>query len=324
MFTVEMIEYAGYLYLRTLSLNATVDIFQAWFNKKVLDKSVLIKHLISLINTLPELGELTCYFKPKRVGYYAFDGLWFKYRGEDKVLLICLDVETLDLVNYEIADDENYQTWGKLIKKIEHYEPNILFSAKGFFVDGELGLLKQLKEKYPNIPKQLCAFHKYTRVGQIIPLKRAIGVTKIIKRKVEKVIFASTKQEAITALIDLKRYAGKHQQNRKLKMIIGVLKRNFDLLTTHFDNPEMSPYNNVLEGFNHIIKRRLRLTKGFKKEMNMHCWMKLILLDYRFHKIKSSKFIHRNGNSPLELAGVELPKYFNWLKLVRKKFKTPT
>lgn len=58
--------------------------------------------------------------------------------------------------------------------------------------------------------------------------------------------------------------------------------------------------------------------KGFKKELNMNRWLKLILLDYRFHKIHSSKFPDRNNKSPLELAETNLPKYHNWLTLVRK------
>lgn len=158
--------------------------------------------------------------------------------------------------------------------------------------------------------KQLGAFHKYSRVGQIIPFVRAKGIERVIKRKVEQVIFAPTKKQAILALVSLKRYAEIHQKNKKLRQIIGVLKRNFDLLITHFDNPEMSPYNNVLEGFNHLIKRRLRLMKGFKKEMNIYRWLKLILLDYRFHTIKTSLFKERNGKSPLRISWRSITKTF--------------
>lgn len=319
MFTVQMIEYAAYLYLRTLSLNATVEIFQTWFSKEVLSKDILLKHILKLIDNLPSYGEVTQIFKPQRSGYYAFDGLWFKYLGKNLVLLICFDAETLDIIHYQIAEDEGYSTWKKLFEIVERYEPELLLSAKGFMMDGELGLMKLLKETNPNTPKQLCVFHKYTRVGQIIPLKRVKGVNLEIKQRVEKVLFASTKQKAISSLIELKRYAQEHQENKKLREIVGVLKHNFDLLLTHFDNPEMSPYNNVLEGANHLIKRKLRLTKGFKKRMNVDKWLKLILLDYRFHKVKTSKFKFRNGNSPLELAGVNLPKHFNWMRLVRKK-----
>lgn len=319
MYSVAMIEYAAFLYVRTMSLSNTAAIFQAWFNKEVLSKDVLLDHITRLIDMLPSLGETTVLFKPQRSGYYAWDGLWTKYRGADIVILICLDVKTLDILGYYVANDETFETWKALRDKIDSVEPGILAKAKGFFMDGEPGLLKLFKEEHGNTPRQLCAFHKYSRVGQIIPFVRAKGIDKIIKAKVEKVIFAPTKDVAILALLDLKRYAQAHQENAKLRKVIGVLKRNFDLLLTHFDHPEMSPYNNVLEGFNHIVKRKLRLMKGFKKELNIDRWLKLILVDYRFHEIKSSSFKDRNGNSPLELAGVKLPKNFNWIKLVRKK-----
>lgn len=319
MFAKSMIEYAAFLYLRTLSLNNTVDIIQAWFSQEILSKDVLLNHIIQLIDKLPSFSTVTQMFKPMRSGYYAWDGLWLKYLGEDFVLLVCFDVETLDIINYQIAEDEIYDEWKKLADKIENTEPQILSSAKGFFADGELGLMKLLKNGYSQVPLQLCAFHRYSRIGQIISFKRAKGIHKIIKTKVEKVIFAKSKYEAIQALAELKRYAQVHQKNKKLREAIGVLKRNFDLLLTHFDNPQMSAYNNALEGFNHIVKRKLRLMKGFKSELNTHRWLKLILLDYRFHKIKTSKFPYRNGKSPLQLADVKLPKYFNWIKMVGRK-----
>lgn len=319
MFTQEMIEYIAYVYLRSLSLQNTVEIARAWFEKDYLSKKTILKHLEKLIDKLPAMEQVSKKLKPFRSGYYAWDGTWLKYKGENIVLLICFDVATLDLVNYLVVPDENYETYGVLINIINENEPDILAKARGFYADGELGLLKQLKEKFPNVPLQLCVFHKYARAGQIVPFVRAKGMDKDIKIRVEKVLFAPTKADAVKSLKQLKRYAQAHQKNKKLKKIIGVLKRNFDLLLTHFDHPEMSPYNNVLEGFNHIIKRKLRLMKGFKKELNIDRWLKLLLLDYRFHKIHSSKFPSRNGKSPLELAKVELPKHFNWLKLVRKK-----
>ncbi len=318
MYMPEVIEYAAYLYLRTMPLNNTVDIVRAWYNREVLTKSNLLGHLETLIDRIPDFDQVTLHFKPERSGYYAFDGLWIKCQGQNAVLLICLDVQTLDLVNYHIADDENYQTYGLLIDKINLIEPGLLERAKGFFLDGELGLLKQLKEKYSSVPKQLCAFHKYTRVGQIIPLKRIRGINKEIKVKVEAVIFALSKQEAEAALKDLKLFAHEHQENENLKKIIGVLKRNFDLLLTHFDHPEMSPYNNVLEGFNHILNRKFLVLKGFKTKLNMHRFIKLLLLDYRFHTIKTSNFANRNQKSPLQLANVNLPTYYNWITFLRK------
>jgi len=56
--------------------------------------------------------------------------------------MICFDVASLDIVNYLIADDENYITYGQLIEAVNTAEPDILTKAKGFYADGELGLLK--------------------------------------------------------------------------------------------------------------------------------------------------------------------------------------
>jgi transposase-like protein len=245
--------------------------------------------------------------------------MWFKYRGEDRVLLICFDTATLDVVNYFIARKEDYYTWGRLLEIVDSSEADLLERAKGFYSDGKLGLVKQLRKKYSYVPLQLCVFHKYARSGQIVPFVRAKGEDERIKSMVEEVLFASSRENAVAALDDLRRYAREHQQTKKVKQIVGVLNRNFQLLLTHFDHPEMSPYNNALEGFNHILKRRIRLMKGFKKDLNLDRWIKFMLLDYRFHKINSSKFPDRNQKSPLELAGCDLPKYHNWITLVRKK-----
>ena len=318
MFTVEIIEWATYTYIRSMSLENTRDIIQSLYEVEVLPKNILLKHIETLIDKIPSFYTITKHLQPYRSGYYAWDGTWFKFKGKNKVLLICFDVNTLDIVGYHVANDETYETYLELAHKIEEHEPNILARSKGFFSDGDIGLLKLFKQNYGKVPVQLCAFHKYSRVGQIVPFVRPKEIDKKLKEMTEAVIFASTKQKAQYALLTLKRYAQTHQKNAKVKKVIGVLKRNFDLLLTHYDHPEMSPYNNVLEGFNHIIKRKLRLMKGFKKEQNIDRWLKLILLEYRFHEIRSSKFKSRNGKSPLQLAKVELPKMYNWIKYIRK------
>lgn len=137
-------------------------------------------------------------------------------------------------------------------------------------------------------------FYKYARAGQIISFKHIKNETdKEIKKRVEAVLFAPTKQEAIDNLKELERYAREHQKYSKLKKLIGVLKRNFELLLTRFDNPEMSSCNNTLEGFKDIVKRKTNLMKGFKKPVNIGRWIKLIMLDWRFRKLTESAFKER-------------------------------
>jgi uncharacterized protein YeeX (DUF496 family) len=318
MYTTKMVEYVAFMYLRSLSFNQVIAILGAYYEQDVFTKDRLIDHIEQLADRIPDNEQISQWLKPHRSGYYALDGIWLKYRGEDIILLILFDVCTLDVVSYCVARDETEQTYTQLIQPAL---PEIAATIKGLFCDGEPGLLKALKAHFPETPLQLCVFHKYQRVGEIIPFIRPkTKLDKEIKKRVGQVLFAETKQIAVTKLHELEQFAKKHQNYEKLRQVIGVIRRNFDLLMTHFDHPEMSPYNNILEGFNYIIKRRTKLMKGFKKPINIKRWLKLIILDWRFHPLKESRFQARNNFSPLQLAGVKLPKIYNWLMYVRKNF----
>jgi transposase-like protein len=318
MFLIEMIEYVAFMYLRALSFNNILAILRAWYEEKVLSKNTLLDHIEQLSDKLPNNQEVSHWLGVKRSGYIALDGTWLKYRGKDIVLLILFDVQTLDVVAWKVATEESEASYQKLIDLAkEEIRPNI----KGFFCDGDPGLLKALKKNFPGTRIQLCVFHKYSRIGQVVPFIRArTKMDKEIKRRTEKILFAESKKEAVAGLEDLQRYARDHQSHKKLQEVIRVLKRNFDLLLTHFDDPEMSPYNNVLEGFNHVLKRRLKLMKGFKKPVNITRWLKLLMLDWRFHPLVESSFKDRRGKSPLQLAGADLPDIYNWMTYIRKNY----
>jgi transposase-like protein len=320
MYTVKIVEYVAFMYLRSLSFNQVIAILGAYYQRDVFTKDRLIDHIERLADRIPKNDQITSWLKPKRSGYYALDGTWLKYRGRDIVLLILLDVHTLDIVSYDIARDETERAYLRLIDRAWH---EISDGAKGFYCDGDLGLLKALRNRFPRTAIQLCVFHKYQRVHQLVPFVRPrTPLDKEIRERVGTVLFAETKQMTIIRLHELEQFAKEHQGYKKLHDVIGVLKRNFDLLLTHFDHSEMTPYNNVLEGFCHVIKRRTRLMKGFKKPININRWLKLIILDWRFHPLKESVFKDRKNFSPLQLAEVELPKkLYNWLSYVRKNYE---
>jgi transposase-like protein len=318
MYTVTMVEYAAYMYLRSLSFNQVIAILGAYYQQDVFTKDRLIDHIERLSDRIPDSQKITRWLKPKRSGYYALDGTWLKYRGRDIVLLILFDVVSLDVVNYLVALEETEAAYTKLLTQTLDEISQV---NKGFFCDGDPGLLKAVKGHFPNTPIQLCVFHKYTRVQQLVPFVRPkTQLDKQIKEHVQRVLFASSKQTALEELHELERFAKEHEGYHKLKQVLGVLKRNFDLLMTHFDHPEMSPYNNVLEGFNHVLKRRIRLMKGFKKPINIKRWLKLMLVDWRFHPLKETQFKSRRNQSPLQLAEVQLPKIYNWLSYVRVNY----
>lgn len=319
MYTPKFIEYAAYMYLRSLSFHQVIAILGAYYQKDVFTKDRLIYHIEYLADQIPDNRQISRWLKPKRSGYYAIDGTWLKYRGRDFVLLILFDVQTLDVVSYTVAREETKDSCVRLIKLAWE---EISVGAKGFYCDGEPGLLKAIKEQFPGTPLQLCVFHKYQRIHQIVPFTRPKSkLDREIKERVGLILFAESKDAAIIKLHELEQFAKEHEAYKKLQDVLGVIKRNFALLLTHFDYPEMTPYNNVLEGFNHVIKRRTRLMKGFKKPININRWLKLILLDWRFHPLKESMFPVRKNLSPLQLAEVNLPKIYNWLSYTREHYK---
>jgi len=322
MYTIKVIEYVAFMYLRSMSFNQVNAILRAFYERDVFTKVTLLNHIEQMADHIPDHQAISRWLKPKRSGYYAVDGTWIKYRGQDRVLLILFDVETLDTIAYFVAKGETKKAFTALF---ELAESEISVGIKGFFCDGDNALLAVLQKMYPGVPIQVCVFHKYARLGQLIPFKHLkTAMDRQIKERVEKVLFAETKDNAIGALHELEAFAKENQHYKKLNEVIGVIHHNFDLLLTHFEHSEMSPYNNVLEGFNHIIKRRIRLMKGFKKDINIDRWIKLLLLDWRFHQLKESTFSPRRNKMPLELAGVKLPEIYNWLTFVRKNYKKPT
>jgi len=306
------------LYLRTLSFEQVCCTLGIIYNDRVLSKKTLIKNCEYVADSLPSLWEVSAWLKPKRSGYYALDGTWVTYRGEDRVLLILYDVETLDVVSYCIALEEEEESYRRLMDPVREE----IGTPKGFFCDGDTGLLAMLKRDYVNVPIQLCVFHKYSRAGQVLPFVRPrTEIDKQMKALVEKVLFAPTKADALSSLEELRLYAADHAKKRKVQTILALLEHNFDLLLTHFDNPDMhSRYNNTLEGFNAVIKRKTCLMRGFKKEQNVDRWIKLILLDWRFHSLHASFDKARRGKSPLQLGGVTLPKLWNWINYVTIKY----
>lgn len=325
-YTDSFIEYAVYVYLRSLSLNTTVDILRSYYEKEVLTKKTLLQLIERTADRLPTLTDIDGLFHPRRSGYLAFDGVYFKLEGELFCIIFGFDPETFDVLGYRVEREENYLGYLALAAQLKRVLDNRKVTVVGLYLDGEKGLIKALNEVFPLIPKQLCIVHKYLRMGQVIPFKSVNrkGVFYLRKRKIlkfkrlfEETIFAKDKEASLKRFEAL-RYFAKAHGIEKFSQGYRILKDNFKLTLTHFDHPHMERDNNLIECFNSIISRKLNLFKGFKKELNLDRWLKLVLLDYRFHKLTESRFAYRRDQAPLELAQANLPAYYNFIKMLRE------
>lgn len=321
------IEIVVYTYLRCLSLNTTIDIMRMFYEQDVLTKGLILDFITGVADVLPTIDDIDRLYDPKRSGYIAVDGVWFSFGREEIVLLVAFDPETFDIVAARWEDDETEAGYERLLTEVTNKMRSI--NVKGIYADGDRGFLNALKRLLPHVPFQLCVFHKELRMGQVVPVK-SVRISKqltdnqkhdikVFQLLFRDVIYADTKDNSFKALERLKRYVGSgpHAYEKRFLKAYRSLIHNFKYTLTHFDHENMKRDNNLLECFNGIIKPRLDLMRGFKKRENLDRYLKLFLLEFRFRPLKESRFKDRNGNSPLEIAGVNLPNYYNFLTLLR-------
>lgn len=321
------IEHVVYVYLKCLSLNTTIDIVREEYDQDILTKGLILDFIRAVADVLPSMQQIDVIFAPVRSGHVAFDGVWFKLKGEQIVLLVAFDPKTLDIINAIWREVEDARGYEELIAKVTSQMG--INKIKGIYSDGDNGFMKARKRIFPHIPYQVCVFHKELRMGQIVPVKnvhRSKRMTdhkkhdmKVFQLLFRDVIYAKDKETSVQALERLKQYANSQKEiEPRFQKSYRSLTTNFKYTLTHFDHPHMQRDNNIIENFNSVFKPRLKLMKGFKKEDNIDRYLKLFLLQYRFHPLKESGRKERNGNSPLQLSDTYMPSFYNFFTFLRE------
>lgn len=330
-FDDSFIEHVVFIYLHCLSLNTTITLIREQYDTDVLTKGSILTFIESVADALPSIDDIDGIYHPTRSGYLALDGVWFSYGQEEIVLIVAFDPESFDIVGAIWADDETQEGYETVLTQAVNKIGAV--NMKGLYADGDNGFLAAWKKLLPTVPFQLCVFHKELRMGQVVPVKRVSTSKQMTDREkhdikvfqllFREVIYAYDKSSSITALERLKAYvkSNSHSYPEKFQKAYRSLIHNFSYTLTHFDHPHMRRDNNLLECFNGCMKPRLRLMRGFKKKANLDRYLKLFLLDHRFHELTESRFKARRGKTPLEIAGATIPVYRNFLRLLREELQ---
>lgn len=273
-------------------------------------KDTILKIVISVARKLPSVAKLNTTLEIIWSGRYMLDATFFKVRGTCKALLLLCDAQSLDIIDYQISDAENYETWYPFLLRVQ---PHLHLPKTGvFFVsDGKKGLHQALKELFPHIPRQLCIAHKQRRINQILPLVHGDEIDKMFGHCAHKAMGASSEKEYFVyfnLLLEFLKPAffGKlvEPHQNKLKKIIGTIRYQRTELHTRFRYEELiadDTTTNILEGINSFFKERLRFMKGLKADDHIAPMIKLLVYYYRFHPLTASRFKERNGLRPIEL-----------------------
>lgn len=327
----EFIEHVVFVYINCLSLNTTIEIIREQYDADLLTKKLILDFIELVADAIPSTEELNNLYNPLRSGYLAFDGVWFRYDGTQIVLLVAFDPVTFDIVAATWSNDETQLGYELLIAQATKNLGSA--NVKGVYSDGDNGFMAAKNKLLPTVPLQLCVFHKELRMGQFVPVARVSNShqmtayqkhdIKVFQLLFRAVIYAKSKEDSIVAFEKLKAYvsSGSHNYSERFTKAFNSLNHNFKYTLTHFDHPDMKRDNNIIECFNGCLKPRFELMKSFKKEFNLDRYLKLFLADFRFHKLRESTFKERRDSCPIELGMVLLPKYYNFLKLLRQSLK---
>jgi transposase-like protein len=271
---------------------------------------------------LDELGshcksfeEVARAISPHYSGYLVADGTSIFVKGDEKQLLLTADAESQDLPYAQFAQAEDYDNWKSTLLGLRD---KIRYPAQGAVIDGNPGLMRALREVFPGIPIQLCVRHlhsyhvyhlKYQFQGPKEGIEPFLDIT-------HRMLYAKHSRhlhylfEEYNAMRDF-------LIESRLEAEIVNFESKFGFIWTHFRYPRLPRTTNIIEGIIDQLKHKITDCHGFEYSDTAWNCLKMIIMNYRFHKFTCSRINGHNGKSPLELAGVNT-QGINWIKFSQK------
>jgi transposase-like protein len=263
--------------------------------------------------------EIAQELQPQWSGILGVDGKPLKISGTEFVVLIAVDIGTNDPFFFYLAEAENEQEAEKfflIIKEVFNYPVSAIVSDFGkgrVFID----LVRRI---FPDVPHQACVVHFSRYVDMRLPKSKKSAYyqqNKLLRRYINNILFANNYNDAEELLIRLRNIECLFEAKYH-KATIKSLRKNFELLTAHFFHAGLPRDTNTVENVIKVLESRLRPMYGFKNPENAYQFLKLWFCAYRFRPFANSNYSHRNGRSPLSLAGVETSGV-DWLKFSQRK-----
>jgi len=212
-------------------------------------------------------------------GYIQIDGKEVRVKGEKRVIFVASDSKSHRPVCYGIYDSENNRNAKQFMLQVKE-----LYGAevKGMTSDFGRGkcFIPVIKEIFPNANHQVCIFHFLRYMWLFIPRTRRSRYfwrNQVLKKMITAVIKAKTRFESkkrLDELLSRKKFF-KAKYHRKF---IRSIEKNFDLLTTHFEDPILDITSNVIENWNRQLERKLKNTDGFKSDTGLASFLNLWFL----------------------------------------------
>lgn len=276
--------------------------------QKIISKTTVNKHTHLITARSKNSQFIKEKFNPKWNGIISVDGKYVKVydRIKKQTVSYCwicgIDCPTKDLPHYLLHDEE-----GKIDMVIFFQElKEMNYPLKVLISDDNHSILDATRFVFgDDFEFQLCTYHYMRKLESLIyPIKNDLLIETI-----RKIIHSRNSNIFYKRLCFL--FNNKHcfLKNKIHREIFSDFQNHIEYLTTHIYYPEYIPNtNNEIENLFRQLNLRLKTIGRFNKYEYASNFLNAWALMRRFTPFTDCKHPnkHRNGKSPLELAGCEI------------------
>lgn len=229
-------------------------------------------------------------------------------------LLLCADAYSQDIPHAALVEHEGAPQW---IEFFEVVKERVRYPLRALVADGDPAIEAAWLKVFPKIPLQLCVLHYERGLKGFLKYRftQKPGYWREIERfldAVHRLLYAPDLGTAIRYRNAIDHDSGFRRAG--LEEPIANLKEHFPQLVTHHILPGLPRTTNIMEGIISRLDSKITPSKSYKHHDTAWATLKLLIMRYRFKPFhacrKRSK--HKNGKSPLQLAGVDTTG-MNWV-----------
>jgi len=266
--------------------------------------------------------EASMELKPNWSGYLLVDGDSLVVGSHRESLLIGVDAESQDIPHAILAENEDGENWVRLLLVIKH---PVCYPLKGIISDGDPAVQESIKAVFPGIPYQYCARHFEKELYRYLKYQftQKRGYWREGERFLDtskRFLYAPNFEFAQRCFRSIVRDRGFKEAG--LGELIQKIRVNFKDLTRHHFHPGMPRTSNIAEGTISRLDSKINQADGYKNHDTAWATLKMLIMRYRFKVFTDcrNRNKHKNGMSPLEVAGINVSAY-NWITFSQKPKK---
>lgn len=263
----------------------------------------------------PSLYETSLMCRPSWSGHLQVDGKHLLVNNTWVILLIAVDIYTMDVPMAVLCYDENTASFRFLIESLL----KLKYPFRSLTTDLGKGFVKESQILLPGVPHQVCSVHLQRYLDQRIPKRPQKDKELILKFRsmAQNLLQAKNLAQYERNLSEFKALGIKATQiHAGCQSIYHCIIKYQDCLKQHYQDEDIQNNSNNVECVISHVSEKINQVKKFESFLGAYYTMTLSMLYWRLHPFTASRFRDRNGKSPLFLAGSHHDIHGDWIDVL--------